>query len=86
MSVIASRDLRNRTAEVLRRVVNGDRVTITVNAVAVAELAPLTPTRRPTISRAELMTLLARRQADAGLRDDLAELAADTAADLTSLQ
>jgi prevent-host-death family protein len=40
MTVVSSRDLRNSTAEILRKVADGDRVTITVNGVPVAEIAP----------------------------------------------
>lgn len=38
---VAQRELRNRTAEVLRRVEEGERVEITVNGRPVAELGPL---------------------------------------------
>lgn len=86
MSLIASRDLRNHTADVLRRVAAGDHVTITVNGTAVAELGPVSTARRPTISKADLITLLHRHQADAGMRNDLADLTADTTADLDPLQ
>jgi prevent-host-death family protein len=84
MSVVASRDLRNHTAEILRKVADGDRVTITVNGVPVAELGPVTSVRRPSMLRRELITVLARHQADPGLRDDLAALAADLTDDLDS--
>jgi prevent-host-death family protein len=82
MTTVASRDLRNHTAEVLRRVADGDRVTITVNGMPVAELAPVASARRPSMPRRELIAVLARYQADAGLRDDLAALTADTTDDL----
>lgn len=85
MSLVASRDLRNHTADILRRVADGDRVTITVNGAPVAELGPVSASRRPTISKAELITLLTRHQADAGMRKDLADLTADTTADLDPL-
>jgi prevent-host-death family protein len=85
MTVVASRDLRNHTAEILRRVADGDRVTITVNGAPVAELAPVSSTRRPSMPRRELVTMLARYQADAGLSDDLAALTADTTDDLGPL-
>jgi prevent-host-death family protein len=84
MAVVASRDLRNHTAEILRKVAGGDRVTITVNGMPVAELGPVTSTRRPSMLRGELVTVLARHQADPGLRDDLAALASDTTDDLDS--
>ena len=85
MATVASRDLRNHTAEILRKVADGDRVTITVNGTPVAELTPVTTARRPSMPRRELAVVLARYQADAGLRDDLAALTADMTDDLGSL-
>lgn len=79
---VASRDLRNDTAGVLRRVQSGERVTITVNGRPVAELVPLRRTRRSWIGRDELVARLRTAQADPGLRRDLAELAGDTTDDL----
>jgi prevent-host-death family protein len=38
---VPQRDLRNRTAELLRRVENGERLQITVHGHPVAELGPL---------------------------------------------
>jgi prevent-host-death family protein len=38
---VPQRELRNRTAEVLRRVEQGERVQVTVNGRPVAELGPL---------------------------------------------
>ena len=85
MATVASRDLRNHTADVLSRVASGDRVTITVNGMPVAELAPVPYSRRPSMPKRELVAVLARHQADAGLRDDLAALTSDTTDDLDSL-
>jgi len=82
MSEIAARDLRNHTADVLRRVEEGEQVTITSRGRAVAELIPVPTTRRRPIARAELVRRLAVAQADAGLRHDLAALAGDTTDDL----
>ena len=82
MSEIAARDLRNHTADVLRRVEEGEQVTITSRGRAVAELIPVRTARRRPIARAELVRRLALAQADAGLRDDLALLAGDTTDDL----
>jgi len=82
MSEIAARDLRNHTADVLRRVEEGEQVTITSRGRAVAELIPVRTTRRRPIARAELVRRLAVAQADAGLRHDLAALAGDTTDDL----
>ena len=82
MAEIASRDLRNDTAGVLRRVEAGERVTVTVNGRPVAELVPLPRAGRRSVTRAEFLTRLKASQADPGLRDDLAELAGDTTDDL----
>lgn len=82
MSSVASRELRNHTADVLRRVASGERVTITVRGEPVAEIRPAADRRREFVPRGELLGLLERRQADPGLREDLAGLAGDTTADL----
>lgn len=82
MIEIATRELRNRTADVLRRVEAGEPVTITSRGRPVAELTPVRTARRRPISRAELTRRLRRTQADSGLREDLALLAGDTTDDL----
>jgi prevent-host-death family protein len=82
MSDVPSRELRNDTAGVLRRVEAGERVTVTVNGRPVAELVPVQRSRRSWIRREELVARLRRVQADPGLRDDLARLAGDTTDDL----
>jgi prevent-host-death family protein len=74
--------LRNNTARVLERVEDGERVVITKRGKPVAELVPVAPRRTRWIQRDELIELLATRQADPGLRDDLARLAGDTTDDL----
>lgn len=85
MSTVASRELRNDTAGVLRRVQGGEEVTITVNGRAVAVIAAVQPTRRRWISKRELVKRLEASQADPGLRDDLAELASETTDELDEL-
>lgn len=82
MPEIAARELRNRTADVLRRVQAGEQITITSRGRPVAELTPVQPERRRPISRAELVRRIHRSQADFGLRQDLAVLAGDTTDDL----
>ena len=82
MTVVASRDLRNHTAEVLRQVADGARVVVTVNGTPVAEIGPVATTRRASLPKRDLITLLTRHQADPGLRDDLALLAGDSTVDL----
>lgn len=79
---IASRELRNDTAGVLRRVQAGERLTVTVNGRSVAELVPVQRARRGWIRRDELVARMRRAQADPGLRDDLARIAGDTTDDL----
>jgi prevent-host-death family protein len=82
MTMVASRELRNNTASVLRRVQSGEPVVITVNGAAVAELVPVRTTARRWIPRTELARRLRQSQADPGLRADLARLAGDTTDDL----
>lgn len=85
MSEVASRELRNDTAGLLRRVQAGEEITVTVNGKAVARLTALQPTRRRLLSRGELVRRLDRAQADPALRVELAELAGDTTDDLGPL-
>lgn len=84
MTTIASRDLRNHTADVLRQVSGGTRVTITVNGRPVAEIGPLASTRHRFLSRSDVIDLMTHRQADPGLTSDLARLAGETTDDLDS--
>lgn len=85
MSEIAARELRNQTADVLRRVAAGEQVTITSRGRPVAELVPVRAVRRQPISREELVQRLGRAQADPGLQDDLAAIAGETTDDLGSI-
>jgi prevent-host-death family protein len=85
MTSVASRDLRNHTAEVLRQVSDGTRVTITVNGQPVAEIAPVRGRRPQFFTKADLVTLVVDHQADPGLTGDLDELAGDTTDDLDPL-
>jgi len=82
MTTIPARDLRNHTASVLRQVSEGEHVMISLNGLPVAELIPITSTRRLSLSRAEFLAQLEGRQADAALRDDLRELGDETTDDL----
>jgi len=60
-------------------------VTITVNGAPVAELIPPSSSRRPSISREDLVLLITRHRADAGLRTDLDALTGETTDDLEAL-
>ena len=85
MSTVASRELRNDTAGVLRRVQRGEEVTVTVNGRAVAVISAVEPRRRRWVTKAELVNRLETSQADPGLRDDLAELAGESTDELDGL-
>jgi len=82
---VASRELRNNTAELLRRVEEGGEVVITTRGRPVAALVPLATERRRWLPRAELARRLAVAQADPGLRADLARLAGETTDELGPL-
>jgi prevent-host-death family protein len=86
MTEVASRELRNDTAGVLRRAEGGEVITITVNGKPVALLTAVRPERRRWLSGAELAQRLRRVQADPGLRRDLAALTGDTTDDLGPIQ
>jgi prevent-host-death family protein len=86
MTVVASRELRNETSALLRRVQAGEVVIITVNGEPVAQLTALRASRRRWLPKAELVARLRNAQADPGLRDDLARLAGDTTDDLGPLR
>ena len=85
MTTVASRDLRNHTADVLRQVAEGTSVTITVNGKPVAEISPVRSTRAQFMTKADLLEIIAFKQADPGLRRDLEVLAGDTTDDLDEL-
>jgi prevent-host-death family protein len=79
---VASRELRNNTAELLRRVGAGEQIVVTTRGKPVASLVPFESQRRRWLPRAELMRRLSLVQADPGLRDDLERLAGETTDDL----
>lgn len=67
---VSVRELRNHTADVLRRVEAGERLRVTVDRRPVAELAPL-PTRQVWVPRERVLHALI--QADAALTDELGD-------------
>jgi prevent-host-death family protein len=76
MAEVASRELRNNTRLLLDRVEAGEAVTITIDGRPVAVLQPVG--RRPRwLGRAEFVRRLGSHQADATLREELADLAPD---------
>jgi prevent-host-death family protein len=76
---VSVRELRNHTAEVLRRVEAGERLRVTVDRRPVAELVPL-PSRATWVPRRRALDALV--QADADLRADLDEALPDTIDDV----
>jgi prevent-host-death family protein len=82
MAQVPTRELRNHTAGLLRRVEAGEHIVVTVRGRPVAELVPVTTSRRQWMPRAELLEILRRTQADSQLRYDLAEIAGDITDDL----
>lgn len=70
MSDVSSRDLRNHTAELLRRVETGERLRVNVNRRPVAELVPLG--RAVWSSGAAMERVVREASADTGLMRDLA--------------
>jgi prevent-host-death family protein len=80
-ATVASRELRNATRQLLERVEAGEEITITVRGRPIAVLRPVR--ERPRwLPRDEFLARFADRQADSGLRDELAALAPDTTEDL----
>lgn len=82
MTSVASRELRNHTAAVLRRVTEGTDVTVTVNGVPVAVITRPRGQRPASMSRGDLVRLHAEALPDAGFRTDLAWISGDTTDDL----
>lgn len=76
---VSVRELRNHTAEVLRRVEAGERLRVTVDRRPVAELAPL-PARDVWVPRQRVLDALV--QADAALGEELGDAFPDTVDDL----
>jgi antitoxin (DNA-binding transcriptional repressor) of toxin-antitoxin stability system len=76
---VSVRELRNHTAEVLRRVEAGERLRVTVDRRLVAELAPL-PSRDVWVARQRVVDAMV--QADSALGDELAEALPDAVDEL----
>jgi prevent-host-death family protein len=82
MVEVATRELRNDTAGVLRRVEAGETVVITVRGKPVADLVRHRHDEPRWMPRGELIELLKTHSADPGLRDDLERIAGETTDDL----
>ncbi|MDR1152270.1 MAG: type II toxin-antitoxin system prevent-host-death family antitoxin [Bifidobacteriaceae bacterium] len=71
MIVVAVRDLRNRTSDVVAHVRAGESVILTSRGERVARIEPVDSHVRPYLSPREVMAF---PRADAALRQDLASL------------
>jgi prevent-host-death family protein len=81
MVEVASRELRNDTRGLLRRVEAGEDVVITVDGRRVAVLRPV-GARPRWIARADFVHRFDARQADPALTEELQALSPDTTDDL----
>ena len=71
---ISVRDLRNHTAEVVAAVRSGERLSLTVNRLPVADIVPHAATRSPWVPARTLRALVEESGADQGLLADLADV------------
>jgi prevent-host-death family protein len=81
MASIPARDLRNGTAEILRRVEAGEEIEVLKNNRPVARIVPLSR-RRKWVPAAEVIGALSRLGPDTtGQREELGETLTDTTDD-----
>ncbi|HVY78293.1 MAG TPA: type II toxin-antitoxin system prevent-host-death family antitoxin [Solirubrobacterales bacterium] len=71
---VATRDLRNKTADLLKRVEAGESIVITVRGKPVADLVPHRSEGPRWLGPDEVMEIVTKYSADPGLRDDLKRL------------
>jgi prevent-host-death family protein len=83
MSVeVASRELRNNTSGLLRRVEEGETVVITLRGKPVADLTPHRAATSRWFTPDEVMDVVEHSAADPGLKDDLERLVGETTDEL----
>jgi prevent-host-death family protein len=71
---ISVRELRNHTADVVAAVRAGERLSLTVNRVPVADIVPHAATRSPWVPSATVRQVVQEAGADAALLDALADV------------
>lgn len=86
MSTIASRDLRNHTASVLKQVAEGTDVTITVHGEPVAVITRPRHVRRNGVPKHELVAMLVEQSPDSSLAEDLAWITGGTTDELDPIR
>jgi antitoxin (DNA-binding transcriptional repressor) of toxin-antitoxin stability system len=74
---VSVRELRNSTADVIAELEKGERLTLTVNRRAVADIVPHVVERGPWVPSSELRRIRGEAAADSGLLDDLADVRGD---------
>jgi prevent-host-death family protein len=79
---VASRELRNDTGGLLRRVEAGETIVITRRGKPVADLVPHRPATSRWFTPDEVMRVVEHNAADPGLKDDLERLVGETTDDL----
>lgn len=79
---VASRELRNDTAGLLRRVEAGEKIVITRRGKPVADLVPHRRAASRWFSPDEVVEVIEQSAADPGLKDDLERLVGETTDDL----
>ena len=57
MTLVAARELRNHTADLIERARHGEEITITVNGVPAAQLIALRPEKKAFLTKDELLAL-----------------------------
>jgi prevent-host-death family protein len=83
---VASRELRNDTAGLLRRVEEGETIVITRRGKPVADLVPHRGTTSRWFTPDEVVEVIEQNAADPGLKDDLERLVGETTDDLGPIQ
>ncbi|HEX5594104.1 MAG TPA: type II toxin-antitoxin system prevent-host-death family antitoxin [Solirubrobacterales bacterium] len=79
---VASRELRNHTAGLLRRVEAGEKIVITRRGKPVADLVPHRRAASRWFTPDEVLEVIAQNAADPGLKDDLERLVGENTDDL----
>jgi prevent-host-death family protein len=74
---VSVRELRNHTGDVVDAVRAGERVSLTVNRLPVADIVPHAPSPSPWVPANSLRVILDEAGADAGLLADLGAVRED---------
>jgi prevent-host-death family protein len=71
---ISVRELRNHTAEIVAAVKSGERLSLTVNRLPVADIVPHSRQRNPWVPSRTLRSIVEEAGADQALLADLADV------------